>query len=180
MKNIIICKEKYDYFFQTMHDIIKKKLGNIEKIYYWTNNKGKNHHIYLCGSNRNLSVNLCFSNKFKVPEHNTLMNDCNWSVTLPEEYDASYFIHEIIFRQNGKKPARPVKTLIGISPDIERCMQKEFRKKVKLLTLSLACEVENGRLAYDTAAIHFSASTGLHIINSRRFFRQFNNYALYA
>lgn len=174
---INIKKEKHGYYFQKIHNMIKNKPGKIKKINYWINNKNNTHHIYIFGDNRKIRINISFGNKFIIPDDSVLSNTCNWSMTMPVEYDACYFIHQVIFSANGIKPANAIKMLIGISPKTERDRQITFRKNVKKLIFSLSDEIENGSLTYDTAAIHFSASTGLHIEKSKRFFRRFQTYA---
>lgn len=172
MKNITVRKEEYDYCLYSMRSILKRKLTKMEIVYYWVGKNPKIHHLHLCNKNESLSINLHLGNVFTMPDNTILKNGKTWLITLPEEYDASTFIYEIIFRQDGKRPATPINTLIGVSPKKERCMRNEYRQKVKKLTRSLTRDVQNGEMPYDTAAIHFSIDTGLCKKSSLRYFRR--------
>ncbi|HDC2132871.1 TPA: hypothetical protein O7X85_002470 [Salmonella enterica] len=177
MTNITIRKDLYDYHFQQMHSIIRRKLNRIEILYYWISNRKNIHHIFLRNGSKTQRINITLGKNFRMPGLTNLWNNSNWSVTLPEEYDASYLIYELVFRQNGGKKYKPVSTLIGISPEADRRQHIEFRKKVKRLALCLTYEVQTGILTYDTAASHFSATTGLRIEHARRYFCRFLPYS---
>ncbi|EIX4104888.1 hypothetical protein MKA06_004274, partial [Salmonella enterica] len=97
-----------------------------------------------------------------------------WFIRLPGEYDINTFIYEIIFKQDGKTPFYHVKTLFGITPLMEKKKCHEYRSRVKRLIQSLDSEIKSGTLDYHTAATHFSASTGLAIQASLRYFRQYH------
>lgn len=172
MKNINIDKERYNYSFHKMQSHLRRNISEIETIYYWTSNKSTKHYISLSSRTRKLSITLHISNEFSIPDDRILRQGNKWFVTLPKEYDVSTFIYETIFRPDGKRPTTPIRTLIGISPRRERNLRREYRKRVKSLTLSLTREVQNGELAYHAAAIHFSISTGLGEEASLRYFRR--------
>ena len=174
MKNITTSKDRYDYFLCRMQLFLKNKLPQIETIHYWTGRNQKKHHIHLSNKKESLTINLYSGKTFSVPDDTVLKNQKRWSITLPNEYDANTFIYETIFRQDGKRPAKPIRTLIGVSPGKERSMRNEYRKQVKILTLSLTRDVQNGEMPYHTAAIHFSIKTGLCEKASLRYFSRFH------
>ncbi|EFZ9949366.1 hypothetical protein H4K83_004587, partial [Salmonella enterica] len=111
---------------------------------------------------------------FVIPDNKTLCYGRRWFIRLPGEYDINTFIYEIIFKQDGKTPFYPVKTLFGITPLMEKKKCHEYRSRVKRLIQSLDSEIKSGTLDYHTAATHFSASTGLAIQASLRYFRQYH------
>ncbi|ECF0927217.1 hypothetical protein E0V87_23150 [Salmonella enterica subsp. enterica serovar Coeln] len=174
MKTINVRKEEYDYSFHRMSFYINKSIGKVRQLYCWSSDDQINHNLYLKGENRNLSVTVRFTGTFLMPDDKTLYNRRRWFITLPKEYDISTFIYEIIFRQNEKNPFYPVKTFFGITPVMEKKRCHEYRNRIKRLIHSFDSEIKSGTLDYHTAATQFSASTGLTIQASLRYFRQFH------
>ncbi|EEL0897707.1 hypothetical protein G7289_004697, partial [Salmonella enterica] len=121
-----------------------------------------------------LSVTIHLTGPFVIPDNKTLCYGRRWFIRLPGEYDINTFIYEIIFKQDGKTPFYHVKTLFGITPLMEKKKCHEYRSRVKRLIQSLDSEIKSGTLDYHTAATHFSASTGLAIQASLRYFRQYH------
>ncbi|EGL5410242.1 hypothetical protein IQ693_004663, partial [Salmonella enterica] len=119
-------------------------------------------------------VTIHLTGPFVIPDNKTLCYGRRWFIRLPGEYDINTFIYEIIFKQDGKTPFYHVKTLFGITPLMEKKKCHEYRSRVKRLIQSLDSEIKSGTLDYHTAATHFSASTGLAIQASLRYFRQYH------
>jgi len=172
MKNIIIPKEKHNHSLLKIQSLLKEKLPTIEIIHYWIENEFKTHRLQLSSQHERLHIKIHMGKMLSIPDNVTLKNGKAWEITLPKEYSICDFIYESIFRQDGKRPAVPLKTFIGISPEKERSMLNEYRKKVKRLALSLTCDVKNGEMSYHTAATHFSINTGLCEKASLRYFKQ--------
>ncbi|EBA3806194.1 hypothetical protein AIW19_24525 [Salmonella enterica] len=174
METISILKDDYDYSFHRMSFFINKQINKITCLYYWTSNNPLTHHLYIKGEERHLSVTIRLTGTFRIPDEKTLRYGRRWFIRLPRGYDINTFIHEILFRQNREKPFYPVKTFFGITPVMENKRCHEYRKRIKRLIQSLDSEIKSGTLDYHTAATHFSASTGLAIQASLRYFRQYN------
>ncbi|ECF6912545.1 TPA: hypothetical protein MM852_003819 [Salmonella enterica subsp. enterica] len=174
MKTISMLKDDYDYRFARMSFYINKQINKITCLYYWTSNNSLTHHLYVKGEDRHLSVTIHLTGNFLIPDDRTLRYGRRWFIRLPRGYDINTFIHEILFRQNEKKPFYPVKTFFGINPAMEKKRCHEYRSRVKRLIQSLDSEIKSGTLDYLTAATHFSASTGLAIQASLRYFRQYH------
>lgn len=172
MKNISILKDDYDYSFHRISFYINKQINKITCLYYWTSNNSLTHHLYVKGEERYLSVTIHLTGPFLIPDNTTLCYGKRCFIRLPSEYDVNTFIYEIIFRQDGKTPFYPIKTFFGITPVMEKKRCHEYRSRVKRLIQSLDIEIKSGTLDYLTAATHFSASTGLAIQASLRYFRQ--------
>ncbi|HAF2546782.1 TPA: hypothetical protein G9F23_002674 [Salmonella enterica] len=174
METISILKDDYDYSLHRMSFYINKQINKITCLYYWTSNNPLTHHLYIKGEERHLSVTIRLTGTFLIPDEKALRYGRRWFIRLPRGYDINTFIHEILFRQNEKKPFYPVKTFFGITPVMEKKRCHEYRKRVKRLIQSLDSEIKSGTLDYHTAATHFSASTGLTLQASLRYFRQFH------
>ncbi|EBT5359802.1 hypothetical protein CLK33_18210 [Salmonella enterica] len=172
METISFLKDDYNYAFHRMSFYINKQINKITCLYYWTSNNPLTHHLYIKGEERHLSVTIHLKGPFLIPDNKTLCYGRRWFIRLPGEYDINTFIYEIIFRQSGKKPFCPIKTFFGITPLMEKKRCHEYRNRVKRLIQSLDSEIKSGTLDYHTAATHFSASTGLTIQASLRYFRQ--------
>jgi hypothetical protein len=173
METIEVSKEMYDYSFCKLYFHINNAVGEIKKMHYWVSKDSAIHYIVLRGSVRALSVTLRFANKFAIPDENTLRHGRRWHLIAPKKYDVSTFIYGLLyFTQEGKRPATPVKTLIGISPKKEKSMEHQYRSRVKKLMQSLTRDVKNGVMDFDSAAGHFSFSTGYPAESSLRYFRR--------
>lgn len=176
MKTINICEQEYEYSCLKMSYSIRKRIGKIKTMYYWSSKASDYHFIHLQGETGKLSITIYFSNKFLIPNTRTLRYSKRWHITAPQAYNINSLIYEIIFRKNNTKPAIPINTHFGISPKTEKIIRHKYRNKVKRLMRTLAFDVKNGVLTYHTAAIHFSYSTGLCTEASLRYFRQYHTY----
>lgn len=174
METIRILKNDYNYDFHRISFHIRKQINKIICLYYWISNNSLTHHLYIKGEERHLSVTIHITEPFLIPDNTTLCYGRRWFIRLPGEYDINTFIYEIIFKQDGKTPFYPVKTLFGITPVLEKKRRHEYRNRVKRLVQSLDSEIKSGTLDYHTAATHFSASTGLAIQTSLRYFRKYH------
>lgn len=176
MKCITMSKPFYEYAFTRISFQIHKKIGKLLCLYYWIGDNSNTHYLYLNGDVRNLVMTVQFTNQFVMPNDETLLYGKRWHIQLPLKYNISNFIQKVVFERKRINPYHPVRTYIGISPKMEKLRQREFRRKVKHLMISLADEIKRGEIDYRTAATHFSASTGLCIDNALRFFRRFYDY----
>jgi len=174
MKNLKIRKEEYEYSFHRMNFIINKRINIIRHIYYWVCPNLKSHHLYIKGETQNLSITLNFKSMLHIPDDEILHHGRRWYITLPKEYDIGEFIYETLCKQNDKVACESIKTFFGISPRKEKKKRHTQRSIIKKLMLSLHSEIKSGILDYRTAATHFSASTGLELNTSLRYFRRYS------